>query len=311
MDLARQVKTALDEVRMLTLGAQILLGFQLQGAFREAFDTLPALTRGLNGIALMLLVATLALLIAPAMHHRLVEQGRDSGAFHRYVTLMATLALLPLALGLGLDVYIVTERVFGRWPAAVGGAMFALLALSSWYGVEWIYRRHVPRRRNVHKDGAQHGDPTPLPMRIEQMLTEARVILPGAQALLGFQLVIMLTHAFDALPVASKLMHAISLGCIALTVILLMAPAAFHRLVYEGLDSEDFHRIGSVMVTLATVPLALGLAGDVYVVMQRIGGAQPLAIGAGGAVLASVVALWHGYPLIARMLRRNGRRAES
>ena len=28
----------------------------------------------------------------------------------------------------------------------------------------------------------------PLHARIEQMLTEARVILPGAQALLGFQL---------------------------------------------------------------------------------------------------------------------------
>ena len=31
---------------------------------------------------------------------------------------------------------------------------------------------------------------TPLHTRIDQMLTEARVILPGAQAILGFQLIV-------------------------------------------------------------------------------------------------------------------------
>ena len=40
----------------------------------------------------------------------------------------------------------------------------------------------------------------PLHSRIEQMLTEARVILPGAQALLGFQLAIVLTDTFEKLP---------------------------------------------------------------------------------------------------------------
>lgn len=39
--------------------------------------------------------------------------------------------------------------------------------------------------------------PTPLHAKIEQSLTEARVILPGAQALLGFQLIVMMTRAFD------------------------------------------------------------------------------------------------------------------
>jgi len=38
---------------------------------------------------------------------------------------------------------------------------------------------------------------TPLHVRIEQMLTEARVILPGAQAIFGFQLSVVLTQAFE------------------------------------------------------------------------------------------------------------------
>ena len=41
--------------------------------------------------------------------------------------------------------------------------------------------------------------PTPLTIRIEHMLTEARVVLPGAQALFGFQLSIVLTRSFAEL----------------------------------------------------------------------------------------------------------------
>src|SRR6516162_9022923 len=41
--------------------------------------------------------------------------------------------------------------------------------------------------------------------KTEQMLTEARVILPGAQALFGFQLAIVLTRSFEQLPRASRI----------------------------------------------------------------------------------------------------------
>jgi hypothetical protein len=35
MDLSKKVKLALDETRMLILGAQILLGFQFRGVFSD------------------------------------------------------------------------------------------------------------------------------------------------------------------------------------------------------------------------------------------------------------------------------------
>lgn len=40
---------------------------------------------------------------------------------------------------------------------------------------------------------------TPLDAKIDYVLTEARVVLPGAQALLGFQLAIVLTNGFQQL----------------------------------------------------------------------------------------------------------------
>src|ERR1044071_1049790 len=54
MKLAQKIKIALDETRILVLGAQILLGFQLRGAFQELYSQLPAAARYLNGLALLL-----------------------------------------------------------------------------------------------------------------------------------------------------------------------------------------------------------------------------------------------------------------
>ena len=96
------------------------------------------------------------------------------------------------------------------------------------------------------------------------MLTEARVVLPGAQALFGFQLAIVLTQAFEQLPSVSRMTHAASLFLVALAILMLMAPAAYHRIVHAGEDTRDMYRIGSALVTMATAPLALGLAGDIY-----------------------------------------------
>jgi hypothetical protein len=59
MQLAKLIKTALDETRMLVLGAQILLGFELSGVFRDGFANLPQHARLLDGAALMLMVISI------------------------------------------------------------------------------------------------------------------------------------------------------------------------------------------------------------------------------------------------------------
>ena len=66
--------------------------------------------------------------------------------------------------------------------------------------------------------------PTPLTTQVEQLLTEARVIIPGAQALLGFQFAVTLTRAFEQLSSGAKLAHIIALLCVALAVVLLWRP---------------------------------------------------------------------------------------
>jgi hypothetical protein len=56
---------------MLVLGAQILLGFEFSGVFREGFENLPAHARYLDATALILMVITVALLITPESYHQI------------------------------------------------------------------------------------------------------------------------------------------------------------------------------------------------------------------------------------------------
>jgi len=302
MELSKKIKTALDETRILILGAQILIGFQFRGVFRDGFETLPAHARYLDGAALVLMLAAAALLIAPALYHRIIADGEDSGEIHRLISWMASAALLPFAISLGASLFIGIERVGGLWAGVAAGAGFGGLALFAWYGWGAIRKASLGRKeRQMTAMQRNERENTPLHTKIEQMLTEARVILPGAQALLGFQLAIVITQSFEKLPPLSQAMHALSLGLVALTVILLMAPAAYHRIVYAGEDAAEFHRTGSILVTAATVPLALGMSVDLFVVMAKIAGIEAGAI---IAVLALVgfVALWHVYPAVRRGL---------
>src|SRR5947209_5448471 len=97
MKIGVKVKVALDETRMVILGAQILIGFQFNAVFQNAYERLPAASRYLDGLAILLMMISLALLILPGPYHRIVEGGHDSARFHRLVSAVAFLALAPLA----------------------------------------------------------------------------------------------------------------------------------------------------------------------------------------------------------------------
>jgi hypothetical protein len=308
MELTKKIKIALDETRMLILGAQILLGFQFRGVFDNGYDRLPQHLRYLDGVALLPLICVVALLITPGPYHFIVKDGEDSKYFHRLVTVIINLALLPFAITLGLDVAVTSQRIFGDMAGAGTGIAVAVVAIAFWYGLPHLRKRHsLEKEHAMTFRDTEKPSSTPLDIKIEQMLTEARVILPGVQALFGFQLAIVFTQSFGQLANALMLVHATSLLLVALAVVLLMAPAAYHRIVYEGEVSADMHRVGSVLVMAATIPLALGLAGDTYVVIGKITTSSPVAITTAGAAFTLLIGLWHAYPWAAASIRRRRR----
>ena len=110
------------------------------------------------------------------------------------------------------------------------------------------------RKRRLHIPGKQGDESVPLGEKINSLLTEARIVLPGVQALLGFQLVAYLTDAFgEALRHCEDGAHGMSF-LLALAMILLITPACYHRLAEDGEDTEHFDRVGTAFVLAALPP---------------------------------------------------------
>ena len=284
---------------MQMLGVQVLFGFQLQGVFQDGFNQTSPEARWADAGALTLIVLTLALLIAVPSQHRLVDRGNATKRIFEAADRFAQWALLTFALSIALDLFVVTDRyLLGlSLPLAVT-AGFAAVAL--WYGLGVALRLTVTPKEKLQMPAETATD---IHAKIEQMLTEARVILPGAQALIGFQFVVTMSKTFSQLAPAEQHIHFASLCAVTLSVMLLITPAAVHRMTFGGQDVLRFHQIGSTVVTLALIPLALGIAGDFYLAATRIVESRAISAIAATITLLTLAILWYGVPLLLRSRR--------
>jgi len=265
MKLDRRIKTALDETRLLILGSQVLFGFLLESAFQNGFDALPGSSQYLVCAALGLMVLSIGCLIAPSMQHRIVEAGQSTPRLERATSVLAAWSLLPFMASLGFGAIHRVPARFRRWDCPGGGRRQHRTGGVFCFGLAWLVGEQGKQTM------ATRSGPTPLSTKVEQMLTEARVIIPGCQALLGFQLIAMLTRAFDELPIDAKIMHAAALCCVTIATILLMTPAARHREAFGG--DEVFLKIThSIAITIAagvTLLLAMSLLWYLYPMWLR------------------------------------------
>jgi Family of unknown function (DUF6328) len=80
-------------------------------------------------------------------------------------------------------------------------------------------------------------------------------------------------------------------------VLLLMTPAALHRIAFHGEDDASFFRIGSALVIAASIPLAAGVAADIGVVFFKVTESMGSASIAGATALCVLLGVWLGYPI--------------
>jgi hypothetical protein len=79
-----------------------------------------------------------------------------------------------------------------------------------------------------------------------------------------------------------------------------MTPAALHRLAFHGEDDPQFFEIGSRLVVVAALPLALGISGDIAVVGYKITESGWVSFTLAGAAAIVFLAAWYMYPLLSR-----------
>jgi hypothetical protein len=300
MKMQDALHSSLDELRMQMLGVQVMFGFQFNAVFEDNFAAVGVTGRRLDGLGMGCLVVAMGLMIAVTSQHRVVDRGLSTPRVHRVAMQYASLALLFLALGLGCNTFVATDAPFGKTWATVLGTGAFLLAFGAWFVLAFALRRRWRPRNAAHAvmDGDMTQTTTPLHIKIEQQLTEARVILPGAQALLGFQFIVMLTQTFRQLPGEIRIAHLIALISLTSAIVLLICPATVHRITFSGHDDPRLYDIGARLLAMALVPLAAGISLDVWTAFVLLNGENGVAYLAGAGAFTLLIALWFVGPLI-------------
>ncbi len=134
--------------------------------------------------------------------------------------------------------------------------------------------------------------------------SEARMVLPGIQALFGFQTIATFNSRFAELPQAAVWTHLGALGLNALAIALIMAPTAYHRLAQPATLSEELVRRYSRFISAAMFPLAASFALEMTIVVATATGSAASGVIAGCANALVIASLWFALPLYRRLQAR-------
>lgn len=151
------------------------------------------------------------------------------------------------------------------------------------------------------KDDPEREDPE---HEGSHMLQEGRMILPGVQALFGFQMVAFFTDRFTHLARGYQAAH---MGATMLTIVaiaLLLIPPAYHRQADPHRLTKKFLRLGSRCLTAGMFTLMLALSVQVFVIAALTFPDLPADFALAGGCLALLLVAWFVWPRLARLRDR-------
>jgi hypothetical protein len=146
------------------------------------------------------------------------------------------------------------ERV--ELPAGVG-ATFALHP---------VMATHITPLKEYDQDRREELS---LQDAVSNLLEECRTIVPGMQALFGFQLIAVFNTTFrEQLAELEQQLHLAAIILVVLAIALVMTPPVLHRQTEPSGVSQRFLDVSNRLVTWSMAPLVLGITIDVYIVAR-------------------------------------------
>src|SRR5439155_17399477 len=107
----------------------------------------------------------------------------------------------------------------------------------------------------------------PLSKAAEYVLDECRMVLPGIQALFGFQLVAVFSPGFDLkLDHRGQCAHLAAIVLVAVAVAAVMTPAALHRQQGARQVTASFVRTSTRLLLWSMLPLAVSICIELYLI---------------------------------------------
>lgn len=132
-----------------------------------------------------------------------------------------------------------------------------------------------------------------------ELLQELRVAGLGVQVLFGFLLSLPFTTRFAGLGQSQRSLYVADLLLAALSTALLLAPVAYHRLVFRQHLKEPLVRVANVMAIAGLIAVGLSIALAVLLVISFVSGGLPAVI-IGIFVACGFATLWFVIPLVRR-----------
>ena len=127
---------------------------------------------------------------------------------------------------------------------------------------------------------------------VENVLSEARILLLGGQVLLGFSFRICFEKRFGQIARPAQLAEIIALGIMTAALGWLIWPAAFHQIKEKGRMTASLHTFTTNVLDWALLPFAVGLALTLYTVSIALNFLRPNNRTAAGAF---ATAIWYGW----------------
>ena len=144
----------------------------------------------------------------------------------------------------------------------------------------------------------------PLSEAVTHLLEECRMVLPGIQALFGFQLIVVFNPAFsEKLSLAERGFHLTAIGLIVVSIAMVMAPAAFHRQRDPESVSESFIVIATRLLLYSMFPLMLALGLEFFLIARVITNNMLLSILLAMALVSFFSTLWFLLPRSRKLQR--------
>jgi hypothetical protein len=136
-----------------------------------------------------------------------------------------------------------------------------------------------------------------------QVVEEARMVLPGIQALFGFQLIAFFNQRYAELSRSEQYTHFLALTLTAMSVALIMTPPAWHRQAEPGQVSRYFIALASRLMAWAMLALAWAICLDIYIVANMVTESATVSAAFAGSLLCVYIGAWFAFPLLTKRRR--------
>jgi hypothetical protein len=158
----------------------------------------------------------------------------------------------------------------------------------------------TPAREHERRKDRSEEEQERLNRQMMELLNELRVAMPGVQILFGFLLTVPFQQRFSQVTDFQQTVYFVTLVTAAVAAAFLIAPSAYHRVMFEQQDKPNIIHIGTAQLLVGLAALAVAMNGAVLLVTDVL--FAPGTVTVTVVLLATLyLTLWFGFGLVRRM----------